>query len=56
MNEQELAKYLKDTLKNYNPYEFSDTEYSEEQALSDIKDNPLVTIENLLTIINDLIA
>lgn len=56
IDEFELAKYLNETMKNYDPYEYRNMDYSEMQALADIQNNPLITIESLLTIINDLMA
>lgn len=56
MNEFELAKYLDETLKDYDIYEYRNNDYSEKQALADIQNSPLIVIENLLTIINDLMA
>lgn len=56
IDEFELAKYLNETLKEYDVFEYRDMEYSEIKALADIQNNPQIVIENLLTIINDLMA
>lgn len=56
IDELELAKYLDETLKDYDIYEYRNNDYSEKQALADIQNNPFIVIESLLTIINDLMA
>ena len=55
INIDELATYFDKTFFDYDPHEYRDADFSVEQAKQDITERPLVVIENLLTIINELI-
>lgn len=55
INIDELAIYFDKTFYDYDPSEYRDADFSVEQAKQDITERPLVVIENLLTIINELI-
>ena len=52
-NTRTLASKLYELMTNYNPYEVWDTEYSEELALKDITENPLIVIDNLIDMVNE---
>ncbi len=52
-NTRTLASKLYELMTNYDPYEVWDTEYSEELALKDITENPLIVIDNLIDMVNE---
>lgn len=52
-NTQAIASKLFELMTNYDPYEVWDSEYSEELALKDITENPLIVIDNLIDMVNE---
>lgn len=52
-NTRTLASKLYELMTAYDPYEVWDGEYSEDIALKDITENPLIVIDNLIDMVNE---
>lgn len=55
INLNDLAKKLDNVMRDYDQYEYDDTDYSLECAKSDLIDRPYSVIDSLLDYISDLL-